>query len=105
MSWFLAEKRLQEEGQGPYNRTTGRVPDKSNNLVFFSFAMVPKYIYLENVWYKHLLNTVSLPLYLAAGSDRIITKQGNNLLGLSMNWYVMTQIVYVHHFDQWVSLF
>ena len=37
---------------------------------------------------------------LAVGSDRIIAKQGNSLLGLSLNWYVMTQIVYVHHFYQ-----
>ena len=32
-------------------------------FVFFSdFAMVPKYIYLENVWHKHLFNPVRLTL-------------------------------------------
>ena len=34
------------------------------------------------------------------GSDRIITKQGKSLVVLSLNWYVMTQIVYVSHFHQ-----
>ena len=72
--------------------------DKSNNLVFFSFAMVPMYIYLVNL--ENRLNTMRFPLCLAVGSDRTIAKQGNSLLGLSLNWYVMTQIVYVHHFYQ-----
>ena len=76
MSWLLAE----HEGLGLYNRTADGVPDKSNNFVFFSFAMVPKYIYLENARHKYLLNTVSLALCLATGSDRIIAKQGNNLI-------------------------
>ena len=65
--------------------------------------MVLKYIYLENVRQKHLL-AVSLALCLATSSDRIIAKQGNNLLGLSLNWYVIMQIVYVYHFHQRVSL-
>ena len=41
-----------------------------------------------------------LALGLAMGSDRIIAKQGSSLLGLSLNWYVMMQIVYVYHFYQ-----
>ena len=41
-----------------------------------------------------------LALGLALGSDRIIAKQGSSLLGLSLNWYVMMQIVYVYHFYQ-----
>ena len=60
--------------------------------------MVPMYIYLENL--ENRLNTMRLALCLAMGSDRIIAKQGNSLLGLSLNWYVMTQIVYVYHFYQ-----
>ena len=66
--------------------------DKSNNLVFFSFSTVPLYIYLENL--ENRLNTMRFALCLAMGSDRIIAKQGSILLGLSLNWYVMTQIVY-----------
>ena len=56
--------------------------------------MVPMYIYLENL--ENRLNTWGLAL----GSDRIIAKQGNSLVGLSLNWYVMVQIVYVYHFYQ-----
>ena len=41
-----------------------------------------------------------LALGLAMGSDSIIAKQGSSLLGLSLNWYVMMQIVYVYHFYQ-----
>ena len=58
--------------------------------------MVPMYIYLENL--ENRLNTMRFALCLAMGSDRIIAKQGNSLLGLSLNWYVMTQIVYVYDF-------
>ena len=58
--------------------------------------MVPMYIYLENL--ENRLNTMRFALCLAMGSDRIIAKQGNSLLGLSLNWYVMTQIVYVYNF-------
>ena len=93
ISWLLAENKgraLRAEDRGPYNRTAGRVLAKSNNLVFFSFDMVPKYIYLENVRRKHCLNPMRLALCLAMGSDRIIAKQGNSLLGLSLNRYVMT---------------
>ena len=43
---------------------------------------------------------MTFALCLAMGNDRIIAKQGKSLLGLSMNWYVMTQIVYVYHFYQ-----
>ena len=82
---------LRAEGRGLYNRTVGSVLDKSNNLVFFSFGMVSKNIYLENVRHKHHLNPMRLTLCLAMGSDRIIAKQGNSLLGLSLNRYVMTQ--------------
>ena len=60
--------------------------------------MVPMYIYLESS--ENWLNTVRFALCLAMGSDRIIAKQGNCLLGLSLNWYVMTQIVYVYYFYQ-----
>ena len=60
--------------------------------------MVPMYIYVENL--ENRLNTMRFALCLAMGSDRIIAKQGNSLLGLSLNWYVMTQIVYVYHFYQ-----
>ena len=74
------------------------VPDKSNNLVFFLFAMVPMYIYVENL--ENRLNTMRFALCLAMGSDKIIAEQGNSLLRLSLNWYVMTQIVYVYHFYQ-----
>ena len=81
-----------------YHRTAGRMSDKSNNLIFFPFTMVPMYIYLENL--ENQLNTIRLALCLAMGSDRIIAKQGNSLLRLSLNWYVMTQIVYVYHFYQ-----
>ena len=103
MSWSLAQHdrrglKLGSEDRGRYHRTAGWVPDKSNNLVFFSFAMVPMYIYLENL--ENRLNTMRLALCLAMGSDRIIAKQGNSLLRLSLNWYVMTQIVYVYHFYQ-----
>ena len=86
---------LGPEGRGPYNRTVEPVLAKYNNLVFFSFDMVPRYIYLENVRRKHRLNLMRLVLCLAMGSDRIIAKQGNSLLGLSLNSYVMTQIIYV----------
>ena len=57
--------------------------------------MVPKYIYLENVRRKHRLNRMRFALRLAMGSDRIIAKQRNSLLGLSLHRYVMTQIIYV----------
>ena len=91
---------LRTEDRGPYNKTADQVLAKSNNLVFFSFDMVPKYIYLENVRRKHCLNPMRLALCLAMGSDIIIAKQGNSLLGLSLNRYVMTQIIYVYHFHQ-----
>ena len=90
--------RLEANDRWPYHRTVGCMPDKSNNLVFFLFPMVPMYIYLEKL--ENRLNTMRLALCLALGSDRIIAKQGNSLLGLSLNWYVMTQIVYVYHFYQ-----
>ena len=64
--------------------------------------MVPMYIYLENL--ENRLNTMLLALCFAMVSDRIIAEQGNSLLGLSLNWYVMTQIVYVYHFTR-ASLF
>ena len=101
MSWLLPKLegrglRLGAEDRRPYHRTAGWIPDKSNNLIFFSFAMVPMYIYLENL--ESWLNTTRLALYLAMCSDRIIAKQVNSLLRLSLNWYVMTQIVYVYHF-------
>ena len=103
MSWLLAEHegrglRLGAEDQRPYHRIAGWVPDKPDNLVFFSFAMVPMYIYLENL--ENRLNTMRFGLCLAMGSDRIIAKQGNSLLGLSLDWYVLTQIIYVYHFCQ-----
>ena len=103
MSWLLAEHegqglRLGAEDRRPYHRTEGWVSDKSNNLVFFSFSTVPLYIYLENL--ENRLNTMRFALCLAMGSDRIIAKQGSILLGLSLNWYVMMQIVYVYHFYQ-----
>ena len=44
------------EDRGPYHRITGWVPDKSNDLVCFSFAMIPMYIYLENL--ENRLNTM-----------------------------------------------
>ena len=65
-------------------RTVGWVLDKSNNIVFFSLAMVPMYVYLENL--ENWLNTIRFALCLAMGSDRIIAKQGNNLLVLSLDW-------------------
>ena len=74
------------------------MPDKSNNLAFFLFPMVPMYIYLEKL--ENRLNTMRLALCLAIGSDRIIAKQGNSLLGLSLNWDIMTQMPYVYHFYQ-----
>ena len=54
MSWLLAEDegrglRLGAEDREPHRRTAGWVPDKSNNLVFFSFVMLPMQIYLENL--------------------------------------------------------
>ena len=54
-------------------RTVGWVLDKSNNIVFFSLAMVPMYVYLENL--ENWLNTIRFALCLAMGSDRIIAKQ------------------------------
>ena len=60
--------------------------------------MVPMYIYLENL--ETRLNTMRFVLCLAMGSDSIIAKQVNSLLVLSLNWYVMTQIVYLYHFYQ-----
>ena len=65
-------------------RTVGWVLDKSNNIDFFSLAMVPMYVYLENL--ENWLNTIRFALCLAMGSDRIIAKQGNNLLVLSLDW-------------------
>ena len=65
-------------------RTVGWVLDKSNNIDFFSLAMVPMYVYLENL--QNWLNTIRFALCLAMGSDRIIAKQGNNLLVLSLDW-------------------
>ena len=73
---------------------------KSNNLVFSSFDMVPKYIYLKSVRRKHCLNPMKLALCLAMGSDRIIAKQGNSLMGLALNRYVLTQIIYVYRRHQ-----
>ena len=90
--------RLGAEDRGPYHRTTGWVSDKSNKLVFFSFAMVSMYIYLENL--ENRLNTMRFALCLAMGSDRIIARQGNSFLRLSLDWCVMTRIVYVYHFYQ-----
>ena len=90
--------RLGAEDLGPYHRNVGWVPNKYNNLAFFSFAMVPMYIYLVNL--ENRLNTMRLALCLGMGSGRIIAKQENSLLGLSLNWYVMTQIVYAYHFYQ-----
>ena len=60
--------------------------------------MVPMYIYLQNL--ENRLNTMIFALCLTMGSDRIIAKQVNSLLGLSLNWYVMMQTVYVYHFYQ-----
>ena len=75
-------------------------------LFFLSFVMVPKDFYLKNMRHKHLLNPMALALCLAMGSDRIVTKQGNSLAGLSLNWYIMAQIVYVSHFwPNWVLYF
>ena len=65
-------------------RTVGWVLDKSNNIDFFSLAMVPMYVYLENL--ENWLNTIRFALCLAMASDRIIAKQGNNLLVLSLDW-------------------
>ena len=65
-------------------RTVGWVLDKSNNIVSFSLAMVPMYVYLENL--ENWLNIIRFALCLAMGSDRIIAKQGNNLLVLSLDW-------------------
>ena len=62
--------------------------------------MIPKYNYLENVGHKHLLNPMRSALCLAMGSDRIVTKQGNRLMGFSLNWYVIAQALYVSHFHQ-----
>ena len=56
------------------------------------------YIYSEML--ENRLNTMRFALCLAMGSDRIIAKQGNSPLGLSLNWYVTTQIVYVYHLYQ-----
>ena len=78
---------------------------KSNSIVFFLFDIVSKYIYLENVRRKHRLNPMRLALCLAMGKDRIIAKQGNSLLGLSWNRYVMTQIIYVYLFTRVSTLF
>ena len=62
--------------------------------------MVLKYIYLENEGRKHCLNPMRMALCLAMGSDTIIAKQGNGLLELLLNRYVMTQIIHVYHFHQ-----
>ena len=71
MSWLLAEHegqglRLGAEDRRPYHKTAEWVPNKFNNLVFFSFAMVPMYIYLENL--KIWLNTMRFALCLATES-------------------------------------
>ena len=99
MSWLLAE----HEDRGL--RTGGHIIKPPTGcwinlitLFLFSFSVVPMYIYLENL--GNWLNNVRSALCLAMGSDRIIAKQGNNLLGLSLNWYVVTPIVYVYHFYQ-----
>ena len=50
MSWLPAEHKgqvLRTAGHVAYSRTAGRVLAKSNKLVFFSFDMVPKHIYLR----------------------------------------------------------
>ena len=104
MTWLLAKHEdsgLGAEGRGPYNQTPGRLSDKSHNTVFFfSFAVAPKYIFLKNVRHKHLLNPMRLALCLAIGNYRIIAQQGNSLVGLSLNRYVMTQTIPVYHFHQ-----
>ena len=92
MSWLLAEHKgrvLRAEGRSRYNRTKCRVLAKSNNLVFFSFDMVLKYIRLENVPRKHWLNPMGMPPCLAMGNDTIIAKQGNSLF-----WIVIKQVCY-----------
>ena len=98
MSWLLAK----HEGRGLRTRDhiTGLRAGCRMNLItfFFPFAMVSMHIYLENL--ENRLNTMRFALCLAMGSDRIIANQGDNLLGLSLNLYVMTQIVYVYHFYQ-----
>ena len=71
MSWLLAEHegqglRLGAEDRRPYHKTAEWVPNKFNNLAFFSFAMVPMYIYLENL--KIWLNTMRFALCLATES-------------------------------------
>ena len=65
MSRLLADHegrglRLGAEDWGPYHRTAGWVLDKSDNLAFFSFAMVTMYIYLENL--ENRLNTMRFAL-------------------------------------------
>ena len=99
MSWLLAE----HEGQGL--RTGGDIIKPPTGcrinlitLFLFSLSVVPMYIYFKNL--ENRFKNVRSPLCLAMTSDRIIAKQGNNLLGFSLNWYVMTPIVYVYHFYQ-----
>ena len=71
------------------------MPDDSSNLVFF--VCHGTHVYLLR---KSRKSVKYHALCLAMGSDRIIAKQGRSLLGLSLNWYVMTQIVYVYYFYQ-----
>ena len=51
--------------------------------------MVAMYIYFKHL--ENWLNTMRFARCLAMGSDRIIAKSGNSLLGLSLNWCAMTQ--------------
>ena len=64
--------------------------------------MVPMYIYLESS--ENWLNTVRFALCLAMGSDRIIAKQGNCLLGYDTNSLCLTflpELVYFILRDFW----
>ena len=70
-------------------------------FVFSTFVMVPKHIYLKKVQHKHFLNSMRLVLFMFSnGDDRIIAEQRNSFVGLSLNWYVITQIVIFSHFHQ-----
>ena len=96
-----AGRGLGAEGWGgAYNRTASLVPHRSSNLVFFLICHGTRVYSFRKCAAQTSVNPKRLALCLAMSSDRIIAKQGNSLLGLSVNWYIMIQTVYTYHFQQ-----
>ena len=89
MSLLPAEheiRRLGADSHGPNNRTL---------VLLCRTAFVISHV-VKTFVKPHEIGYVCL----AVCSGRIITKQGKSFVVLSLNWYVMTQIVYVSYFHQ-----